>query len=189
MSIAGGLLNTAVGTTNVLNSTFSGNTCKVSGGGLVNAGNNVKSGILRVFSSTVVKNSCPLGPGITSNSSGQTFLKDTILAKNTGGPNPVGDCANVVTSEGHNIVGTLGTCSIVGDATGNKLGIDPHFGPLQDNGGPTFTHALLAGSPAINAGDPTGCTDTTGRQLTTDQRGFSRPVGSACDIGSYEKGS
>ncbi len=187
-SFAGGLLNTAVATTNIYNSTFSGNSCRVSGGGLVNSGDNVKSGVLRLYNSTIVKNSCPLGPGLTSNPSGETYLKNTILANNSGA-GPSGDCGNFVTSLGHNIIGKVGTCSIVGDTTGNKLGVNPKVGPLQDNGGPTFTHALLAGSPAIDAGDPSGCTDTTGIPLTTDQRGFTRPVGDVCDIGSYEKGS
>ena len=56
---------------------------------------------------------------------------------------------------------------------------DPMLGPLADNGGPTHTMALLAGSPAINAGDNTNCT-------TTDPRGVARPQGSACDLGAYE---
>jgi len=50
---------------------------------------------------------------------------------------------------------------------------------LQDNGGPTFTHALEEGSPAIDLGDPANCP-------ATDQRGVTRPVNGVCDIGSYE---
>jgi len=56
---------------------------------------------------------------------------------------------------------------------------DPLLGTLQDNGGLTFTHALLPSSQAINGGDNTGCP-------STDQRGVPRPQGAACDIGSYE---
>jgi hypothetical protein len=179
-SFAGGLLNTATGTANVFNSTFSGNTCKGSGGGMLNLGT------LHLFSSTVVNNSCGFSPGLASNASGHTYLKNTILAKNTG---PGGDCTSSVTSLGHNLVGTLGNCSIGGTTAGNLVGVDPNVGLLANNGGTTFTHALLAGSPAIDAGDPAGCTDTAGHLLTTDQRGFSRTVGRACDIGSYEKGS
>jgi hypothetical protein len=55
------------------------------------------------------------------------------------------------------------------------------LGPLADNGGPTQTHALLPGSPAIDAGDNTACP-------ATDQRGVTRPLGAACDIGAYEFG-
>jgi hypothetical protein len=57
---------------------------------------------------------------------------------------------------------------------------NPRLGPLTDNGGPTLTHALLPGSPAINAGDCSGGT------ISRDQRGVTRPLGSACDIGAYE---
>jgi hypothetical protein len=54
------------------------------------------------------------------------------------------------------------------------------LGPLQDNGGSTVTHALLPGSPAIDAGDPTRCRGT-------DQRGVPRPQGAECDIGAFER--
>ena len=60
--------------------------------------------------------------------------------------------------------------------------IDPLLGALADNGGPTQTHALLTGSPAIDAaGD---C--VADLSITTDQRGISRPQGTACDIGAFE---
>ena len=72
---------------------------------------------------------------------------------------------------------------------GNVVGQDPLLGPLQDNGGPTQTQALLADSPAIDAGDPSGCTDDLGAALTTDQRGFPRPVNGLCDMGAFEYGT
>ena len=76
-----------------------------------------------------------------------------------------------------------GAAAITNGVNGNIVGQDPKLGPLQDNGGPTFTQALLPGSPAINAGtNPDG--------LTTDQRGYiSRSVGGATDIGAYEAGA
>jgi hypothetical protein len=68
--------------------------------------------------------------------------------------------------------------------------LDPVLGPLANNGGTTQTHALLPGSPAIDAGSSGGCRDNVGAQLATDQRGFPRPAlgGSAlrCDIGAFE---
>jgi predicted outer membrane repeat protein len=63
---------------------------------------------------------------------------------------------------------------------GDQNNIDPMLGPLADNGGPTLTHMLLSGSPAIDAGQ---C--VTG--LTTDQRGLPRLQGPACDIGAVER--
>ena len=56
---------------------------------------------------------------------------------------------------------------------------EPLLGALADNGGPTLTHALLTGSPAIDAGNDAACP-------ATDQRGVTRPQGAHCDIGSYE---
>ena len=62
----------------------------------------------------------------------------------------------------------------------DKIGVQPLLGPLADNGGPTQTHALLAGSPAIDAGDDTAAP-------ATDQRGVARPQGARSDIGSVEQ--
>jgi hypothetical protein len=81
-----------------------------------------------------------------------------------------------------------GTGSDITNTNGNQVGnvppnsspIDPRLGPLVDNGGPTRTHALLLGSPAIDAASTPDCP-------TTDQRGVLRPQGAACDIGSYER--
>ena len=65
------------------------------------------------------------------------------------------------------------------DGGNNLIGVDAKLGPLQDNGGPTFTRALLTGSPALNTGTATGAP-------TTDQRGVARPQGTGVDIGAYE---
>jgi hypothetical protein len=69
-------------------------------------------------------------------------------------------------SRGFNLIGNTSGTTITGDTTGNQLGVDPAR-PLT-NGGPTFTQALLSGSPAIEAGESSGS--------NTDQRGFTRPV-------------
>jgi hypothetical protein len=94
-----------------------------------------------------------------------------------------------VTSNGYNLSGD-GTCN--SSKAGDLNNHDPLLGPLQNNGGPTETMALLPGSPAIDGGNPSGCTDGQGHLLTTDQRGMPRPdkedsVG--CDMGAYESQS
>jgi hypothetical protein len=64
---------------------------------------------------------------------------------------------------------------------------DPKLGSLQMNGGATQTHALLAGSPAIDAGPDAACVSNfTGTPLTVDQRGVPRPASTHCDVGAFE---
>ena len=70
-------------------------------------------------------------------------------------------------------------CSFWGFPTGDPgdlVGVSANIGPLADNGGPTPTHALLRGSPAIDAGDPAGCLDAAIVPLMVDQRGSARPL-------------
>lgn len=104
--------------------------------------------------------------------SGDSFLIGTLLATNQ----PGGNCSGVISDGGYNL------CS---DATGafthpgSLNNTDPWLGPLADNGGPTPTMALLAGSTAIDAGDNSSVSPT-------DQRGVPRPFGAATDIGAYE---
>jgi CSLREA domain-containing protein len=94
-------------------------------------------------------------------------------------------------SGGHNL-DSDGSCGFVDPTDQNN--VDPLLGPLQDNGGPTPTHALLSGSPALNAISTADCTWdddadplTPEVPLTEDQRGISRPRGSGCDIGAFER--
>jgi predicted outer membrane repeat protein len=158
------------------NSTFSGNSASTQGGGIWNQSETT----LTVTNSTFSANSADAGGGIF-NDSGAVTLKNTIVADSPSG----GDCFatpnNPITDAGYNLI-EVGNC--ITEET--SLSVDPMLGPLADNGGPTRTHALLAGSPAINAipQETNGC----GTDITQDQRGVSRPQGSACDIGAFEFG-
>jgi hypothetical protein len=119
---------------------------------------------------------------------GLVTSRDSVIGDNqdTGGEAP--DCAGTLTTQGYTLLESAAGCTLAGDPTGNQVGVDPVLGPLRDNHGPTLTHALLAGNPAIDAGDPAGCVDSQGAPFTRDQRGVPRPIGPACDLGAYEFG-
>ena len=175
---AGGLLNTAGGTMNVNNSTISGNSCLVSGGGIMNA-----DGTLTVSSTTIASNTCGLGAGLTANDT--VYLKNSILADNTA-DSSAGDCSGTITSQGYNLVENTTGCLVVGDLTGNLTGVDPGLGPLQNNGGFTPTRALMPGSPAFNSANPGFCLDHGNRGFDRDQRGHRRSMVGRCDMGAFE---
>ena len=142
----------------------SGNTvCTADGGGIANYGT------LTINNSTISGNSArDFGGGFGGGIYGTATVQNSIVANNTSG----GNCYGTVTSEGYNL-SSDGTCSLNGP--GDMNDIDPLLGPLRNNGGPTQTMALLPGSPAIDAGNPSGCTDGMGHLLKTDQRGKPRP--------------
>ena len=173
----GGITNT--GTMTIANTTVSGNSTPGSvrkGGGIYNNG-----GPLNITNSTVTGNSANSNGGGIHNNSGITELVNTIIAENTASSGP--DCSGSPTSLGYNLIGDDTGCGFTaapGDLVGDGANpIDPVLGPLQDNSGPTETHALLPGSPAIDAGDD-------GAAPATDQRGVARPQGPTSDIGAYE---
>jgi plastocyanin len=117
-------------------------------------------------------------------------VRNSLIAGNTDGSNPAyayPDCFGPLISEGFILIQDTTGCTITGDTTGNITSLNAELGPLQDNGGPTFTHALLPISPAIEAGNPGGCTDENSALLDTDQRGYVR--NGFCDMGAYEYNS
>jgi hypothetical protein len=183
-AFAGGLLSTKTATTTVDNSTFSGNSCGANGAGM-SGGGLLGNASMTIRSSTVVDNTCPLGAGVTSNAVGSTHLMDTIVAGNHSGKDG-GDCSGEVTSDGYNVLGSTHGCTLIGNLGGNVSTTDPGVAALADNGGPTYTLALLSDSRAVNAGRPAGCLDTTGKVMTQDQRGFVSPRDGRCDIGAFE---
>jgi hypothetical protein len=176
----------------VVNSTISGNTTNISGtddgggGVFFDAGN---PGPLTLANATVVGNSASAAPGGGIYADGNTVTaQNSIVASNTAA-NGGKDCdgsSPTFTSMGYNLEDSPDSCSFT--ATGDQVvpAANLHLGSLANNGGPTMTVALLAGSPAIDAGNPAGCFDSSGDPLATDQRGLPRPVGLTCDIGAYE---
>jgi uncharacterized repeat protein (TIGR01451 family) len=92
--------------------------------------------------------------------------------------NGTNGAVRTLTSRGHNI-SSDGSLASSFTQPGDLNNTDPKIGPLADNGGPTFTHALLAGSPALDAADGSGAP-------ATDQRGIARPQGAGFDIGAFE---
>jgi CSLREA domain-containing protein len=139
-----------------------------SGGGL----NQSAAGASLSQDTIAANNSAGTAGGLDA-SGGQITYSNSIIASNRGGTT-LSNCAGaMVTDEGNNVV--------FGDATCNRPeGPNPNLGQLADNGGPTQTMALLAGSSAVDLVPVNAC------PLTTDQRGVSRPQGSACDSGAYE---
>ena len=163
----------------VNNSTFYGNSA--SGGAGYGGGAIYNEGAIKISNSTFGGNMSPVGAGI-DNTSGTVTLQNSILAASTNG----GNCAGTLKSSGYNM-SSDGTCNFT--AAGDRNNTNPNLGPLQNNGGPTLTMALPSGSPAIDAGNPAGCKNTSGATLKTDQRGQPRPDKEdtgGCDMGAYE---
>lgn len=180
------------GTLALVNSTLSGNSADGGGGGLyVVEGIDIQLHNMTISNNTADADGNDNGDGGGVRSLGGVSLANTLIGGNTdatSGGTVHPDCSGSVTSEAFNLIANVAGCNISGDTTGNITGADPMLGPLQNNGGSTFTHALLGGSPAIDAGNPGDCRDQNDDLLITDQRGFSRPGGSTglCDIGAYE---
>ncbi|MCG3211418.1 MAG: hypothetical protein FOGNACKC_05064 [Anaerolineae bacterium] len=140
---------------------------------------NATDGIENSYDAIVTLNNTTIsnnqGIGVKNSFSSATAnLRNSIIARNTSG-----DCNGTLMSLGYNLVSNTTGCTFAA-ATGDQTKVDAHLGPLD--GFPAY-HPLLVGSPAINAGNPSGCTGSTGL-LTTDQRGF--PRFGRCDIGAYE---
>ena len=169
-----GIYNSDGGTLTITNSTFSGNAASLTGGGVYN------TGTLQLANSTFSDNSAAFLAGGILNF-GPLQIGDTILNAGASGVNLYVNGGGTVTSLGYNISSDDAGGFLTGP--GDQLFTNPMLGPLQDNGGPTLTHALLPGSPAIDAGDP----NFTPPPLF-DQRGsgFDRVVNGRIDVGSFE---
>jgi hypothetical protein len=155
------------------------------GGGIASV-----SGSVTISSSTLSQNGAIIhtpygtyatyGGGVYNKAATGVTFQNTVLGSNTLG----GNCYGTISSLGYNVSSDT-TCTGFTSA-GDKNSVNPVLGALQNNGGPTNTIALGTGSPAMNAGNPNGCTDGRGNRLMTDQRGVARPATGACDVGSYQ---
>lgn len=181
---AGGVSNE--GALWILNSTISGNRAAgglrlgaTRGGALAQTGSG--SGVFSVIesstivSNTAVSNTFDTGVGLLI-AGGSLTVGNNIVAFNNGADNFQIAISATVTNRGHN----LSNGAIPGAIPTDRPNTDPRLGLLADNGGPTHTHALLPGSPAINSAGGAACP-------AADQRGVARPQAFVCDVGAYER--
>ncbi len=140
----------------LINSTVARNSATQEGGGILVVGFDP---LVMLTNSLVARNSAPTGPDVLVGPDAVALARFSLIGDGSG---------SGITNTNGNQVGSA------------SVPIDPKLGPLANNGGPTRTHALLLGSPAIDAASTPDCP-------TIDQRGVLRPQGAACDIGSYER--
>jgi hypothetical protein len=218
----GGAIFSDGGSVNLVNSTFVGNSALGGAGCVVGAGLGgglfSRNGSLTVRNSTLSGNisngigtaywvdgvgwvsfGLDAGGGIFVVGDGATAtvsLSNTIIANSPMGPNQAYDYTAMTTAAAGSALSQSGSDNVIELSHGfggpPVFNPDPQLGSLQDNGGPTWTMAPAAGSPAIDGGNPSGCTDASGNILYSDQRNFLRPLdgdgnGTAiCDIGAFE---
>lgn len=166
----GALAVTNTGAVNVVNSTFSGNSANGFGGAIT-----TDYPGMTLSQVTFSGNAAPTGSALSVTGGVPVTVRNSVFAGGSGG----GHCANPIASGANNL-------NFADPAGANSCGpsvtvtADPLLGPLADNGGPTPTLALGAGSPAIDAGAAAG-------SPPVDQRGIARPQGAGVDIGAYER--
>lgn len=175
------------------NSTLSGNSAENRGGAI-----NIFNSSLTINNGTIYDNTADsIAGGGLFIMGGSTEIRNSILAQNTSSSSP--DCYGAVISRDYNVLGNQSGCTftaathdLIGDSAGSGI-VDPLLNSLADNGGQTATHAPQTGSPALDSGNESGCTDGA-NLLATDQRGEERHQDATdnnvcterCDIGAYE---
>jgi hypothetical protein len=180
LAYGGGIFNQ--GKMMISNSTLADNSAWSGSGGACCGGGGIFNQGSAIVSNSTLSGNSGRGSDIFNNTGSNIILQNSIVDKGYSGEN----CYGTITSNGHNL-SSDGTCNF--NSAGDLNNHDPLLGALQSNGGTTQTMALGSGSPAIDAGNPGGCTDGKGNLLKTDQRGMPRPdpedVG-GCDVGAFE---
>jgi CSLREA domain-containing protein len=184
MAAAAAAISIQAGRASLFNGTISGNRAYDGGAGGIGVHSIGEDAVLTLSHCTIAFNSASRGGGGIY-SAGVVQSRNSIIAHNTAAAGPP-DFSGSLLSEDFNLIFRTNGAAITGSAMHNIYGKDPRLGPLADNGGPTMTHALLPGSPAIDHGSSGG--------LGTDQRGqprgFNFPAyfdaDDASDIGAYE---
>ena len=192
---SGGAIFIGSGTLTLNNTTVSGNSASRGGGGLFSNG-----GTIYVNYSTIANNTSDStngtayssldGGGINRNA-GAINLKSSIVAGNqkyNSTTDASADCSGTITSQGYNLTGSSTGCSLAGtgDVTVSPSTVFTSLlSSLADNGGQTYTHALVIGGAAVDV-IPNGTNSCGTSPFDYDQRGGTRPYNSNCDIGAYE---
>lgn len=182
-------------TLRISGSTISGNDATLGGGGVENFAENGAPSHVDVVNSTIAGNTAPSGGGIeaysqsTAGSASVVTLRNSIVADNT--PSNLAElsicdgCSADIASHGYNLTDDA-TAQYLDQPT-DQVATDPLLRPLADNGGPTRTHALKPGSPALDAGDRSG----SNRDQRGYLRGYDQPavtnIGDGSDIGALEQ--
>jgi CSLREA domain-containing protein len=177
----------------VVNSTISGNSSSEDGGGIY-----FSAGTGGLYNVTIAQNRAnadergsAIGGGVFNTAGASLSFANSIIAGNdvviptTGKPiHDPDQCFGTIISLGNNLLSDidLDHCTVTGPYNVASVAL----GQLQNNGGPTKTHALPVGSAAIDAGNMGGCVDADGAPIAKDQRGVPRPFGSSCDVGAFE---
>ncbi|MDP9004074.1 MAG: hypothetical protein M3N12_04710, partial [Verrucomicrobiota bacterium] len=193
---SGGAIFNFGATLTLINTTISGNSA-IGPGGNSDSGGGIFTniGTVSLISCTITSNSGDLAGGMRNPNGGMVTLRNTIIALNTSPGASAPDFGGTLSSLGFNLIGNGTGASITASTSGpDQIGVSAaelNLGPLQNNGGPTQTHALLTGSRAIDKGHSSS--------TTTDQRGLVRPLdlssvpnapgSDGADIGAFEFGS
>lgn len=181
-TLSGGAIHN-VNDLTLAHSTVSGNRAYLDGGGL--ASSIPSGGAAAVLDYVTIANNLAdadqngTGDGGGLRAFTPISITNTLVAGNLDPGGQAPDCQGTLASLGYNLLQTAAGCALAGVATGNIIGVAPLLGPLQDNGGATWTHTVSVVSSAVDAADPAHCP-------SQDQRHFARPAGPRCDIGAYE---